>query len=82
MNHALALRQPSDRSSDPTFAHRASLIAGIACLLASAVSLAPTLMDAPPVQQARPTSPQVCKCAHCPGGANCCCRLAHKCLAP
>ena len=53
----------------------------VAFLLASAVSVAPTLGRLAIVARAA-SQPQVCKCAHCPGGIHCCCRMAGKCPTP
>ena len=45
------------------------------CLLAFATSSAPTV-----VRSIAPTShASVCKCAHCPGGAACCCTKKARC---
>ena len=71
MNHAMTFRHP-----EPL---RIALVLSlsIAFWLASAFSLAPTL--ARTVSAAAEHS-AVCKCAHCPGGRFCCCRLMGKCL--
>ena len=72
MNYALPLSHPAP------FRVGIVLILTIAYLLASAVSLAPTLSRT----AGAPSHSEVCHCAHCPGGALCCCRAAGKCPSP
>jgi hypothetical protein len=57
---------------------RILLLLTIAYSFTSAVSLAPTF-GRTIAAASLATHSQVCKCAHCSGGAACCCRLAGKC---
>ena len=43
-------------------------------MLASTLSLAPTLAPAIAHAASSATQKAVCSCAHCPGGAKCCCQ--------
>jgi len=64
MNPALTLHRPAPLRVGLL------LILSIAFLVASAVSLAPALVHS---ASAASSHAQVCKCAHCPGVATCCC---------
>jgi hypothetical protein len=73
MNHALTLPRPTPIRIGPV------IFIMIAFWLASAASLAPTLARTSHAAGHE----QICHCAHCPGGANCCCRKAEgKCPMP
>lgn len=57
--------------------HRFALVLALSllCWLACALSLAPTVAHSMNAS----TATKVCHCAHCPGGAACCCRTAAAC---
>jgi len=76
MNYALTLRPPAPHRS---VSRRLGLVLmlSIGLSLASASSLAPTLIRSAAEDHAR-----VCKCAHCSGGLTCCCRFIGRCPLP
>jgi len=77
MNNALTLHPPVPFRLGPLPVGRL-LVLVAAFLFASAVSLAPTIVRT----AAAASHSEVCKCAHCPGGAACCCRQSGKCATP
>ena len=64
-------------SLHPPVSHRFTVLLAITllALLASGVSQAPTIARIATIR----ASSQVCTCAHCPGGAQCCCHSATHC---
>jgi len=54
------------------------LILTVAYMVACAVSLAPTIGRTDGLAN----HSEVCHCAHCDGGPNCCCRQSGKCPTP
>lgn len=64
MNPAIALRTSAPRNA------ALFIVVAVAFWLAAGIGLAPTL-----ARSASSTGHEsVCKCAHCPGGAACCCQ--------
>jgi len=72
MNYALTLRHPVPVRSGLL------LTLCIAFWLAAALSFAPTLRRTAGIA----SHSEICKCAHCPGGAACCCRTSLACPNP
>lgn len=72
MNPALNLTRPAP--------HRVALILAlmIVGMLANALSHAPSIARL----ALRHSPPNVCHCAHCPGGAKCCCQATNHCSMP
>jgi hypothetical protein len=71
MSYALTMSPPAPLRIWP-------MLLCLALMLASAVSLTPTLERT----EGASSHSQVCRCAHCSGGATCCCRHTGKCPMP
>ena len=75
MNHALTFRPQS-----PIRIGLVLILSVILWLATLAVSLAPTVAHSVGIATAGDSGHSaVCHCAHCPGGAACCCRQSLKC---
>lgn len=88
MNPTLALRPSLRPSLRPGPSLRAGLLLALslALWLASAAGVAPAFVSTVPTAASTRVkaagSDEICHCAHCPGGAKCCCCHAAKCPAP
>ncbi|RYG32413.1 hypothetical protein EON81_20715 [bacterium] len=70
MNSTLAFPRP--------LPHRGALLllVSIGLTLASAIGFAPTILRT----TSAPRHAEICRCAHCPGAAKCCCGTGARCL--